>query len=56
MRDLQIGIEILLDISNEDEKNDFLPRAIESSAMVKRMIATIIYTFEALKEEEVITN
>jgi hypothetical protein len=51
IHDLRIALEILLDMSNERDKSDFLPRAYEASGMAKRMLLVIGETFEQQKTE-----
>jgi hypothetical protein len=56
MHDLRIGLEILLDLSNEREKSEFLERSSEATAYGKRILATLVHTFQFLKEEETLTK
>lgn len=51
IRDLRIALEILLDISNEHDRNDFLPRSYEAADQAKRMLLVIGETFEQQKAE-----
>ena len=56
IRDMQTALEILLDKSCEKDKGEFLPRALEATSHVKRMLASITYSFKALEAEGTITK
>lgn len=55
VQDLRICIEILLDRSSECEKTEFIERSIEATKYAKRMITTIIDTYQIEKERSTLT-
>ncbi|OMJ78947.1 hypothetical protein SteCoe_21119 [Stentor coeruleus] len=56
VQDLRICLEILLDKSSDCEKVEFFERAIEATTYSKRMISTIIETYEIEEKNKTLTK
>ena len=56
VQDLRCCLELILDRLNDIEKAEFIDRSIEATGHAKRMVSTIIDTYNIEKENQTLTQ